>query len=160
MESSRSYVDILEKTLESKLQYLRGLMEATGQQEVLIRKEEIDSDSFVACISRKEELLTKIEAADDGFEAIYSRVKVELEEHGDVYREEIPRLQKLITQITEESVALQASEQRNHNQMQAYFARKKKEIKDFHVNNKTVSNYYRNMADKHQGQSYFLDSKK
>ncbi|MEG1457936.1 MAG: hypothetical protein RSJ40_01390, partial [Acetivibrio sp.] len=125
-----------------------------------IEKETIESEEFENIIRQKDELLIELDKADDGFEIIFDKVKQELSEHGSQYPEEIEKLQKLIQKITDKSVKLQGMEQRNSRNMEQVLNKKKTEIKEFHVNHRTVSSYYKNMANQYDGKSFFMDRKK
>ena len=156
----RSYIIILKDTLEKKVSILNQLLEITLRQEKYI-SENLDSvDEFEETYTAKGTLIEQLNKLDEGFELIYENVKEELSVNQIQYREEILYLQDLIRQITERSTELQAIEMRNKNKIEAYFSKRKKEIKGYKVNSKTASSYYKNMADQHDGESYFYDKKK
>lgn len=157
---NRSYISILRDTLERKVAILNQLLDITRLQEKYISENLNDETEFEQAYTTKETLIEKLNKLDEGFELIYEHVKEELSVNQIQYKEEILRLQELIRQVTEKSTKIQAIELRNKSKMEAYFSKRKKEIKGYKVNNKTATSYYKNMADQHQGESYFYDKKK
>lgn len=160
MEGNRTYIVVLRDTLKKKLVVLNDLLELTNFQNKLLNENKADTEEFEGTLTSKQEMLERLEQADDGFEMIYNRVKEELTHHASTYKEDIVVLQELITQITEKSVSLQTAEHRNHGLMEIYFAQKKREIRESKLSQKTVSRYYQHMADSYKEQSYFMDKKK
>lgn len=160
MEENRTYIVVLTDTLKKKLVVLNDLLDLTNFQNRLLNEKKADTDEFAGTLISKEEMIDRLEQADDGFEMIYGRVRDELTNHASAYKEEIVVLQQLITQITEKSVSLQTAERRNHGLMEIYFSEKKREIRESKMSQKTVSRYYQHMADSYKEQSYFMDKKK
>ncbi len=157
---NQTYVSILVATLRKKDSVLNELIILTDQQKEMIDKGDVSTDVFESFLSRKDSLIQELNRLDEGFEAIYERVKQELTTHGALFKDEIIEMQNLIGKITDKSVTLQTAEKRNQSSMEAFFAGRRKEIKDYHVNHRTVTSYYKSMANTHQGQSYFMDKKK
>lgn len=162
MENSNqndTYLNLLEDALKKKNIVLDKLLLLTQEQETLISAGNVEEEEFLLVIDKKEEQISLINQLDEGFDQLYQRVKNELIESKDKYVTQIVALQVLIREITDKSVRLQTCEVRNRNKLEHYLQTKRKEIKDFKVNNKTVSNYYKNMNVQQQ-ESYFFDKKK
>lgn len=155
-----TYIHILMDTLNKKNILLEKLLDITSLQENYINDHIPDMDLFEQTLSEKENYINQINQLDVGFEKIYGYVKEELSAKRIEYREYIENLQELIRQITDKSAKMQASELRNKLKMEAYLLSKKKEIKNFKINSKTASNYYKNMNNQQVLGSYFLDKKK
>jgi len=146
-------------TLTKKNDILDRLVQITLLQEKYIAITPFDMDKFDQTLSDKELIIEMLNQLDDGFEKVYDHVKDEINSNRIQYKKEILQLQELIKQSTEKSVKLQTLEMRNRNKLETCFSSKKAEIKKFKMNSQTASSYYKNMADQHQGQSYFLDKK-
>jgi hypothetical protein len=155
-----AYIHILRDTLEKKVSVLDQLLVATLLQEKYLTENPNDMKDFEQAYTVKETLLEQLGKLDEGFELIYEHVREELSNHPVYQREEILNLQELIRQVTEKSTQIQAIEIRNKNRLDSYFSKQKEEIKSYKVNSKTASSYYKNMADQHNGESYFYDKKK
>jgi flagellar biosynthesis/type III secretory pathway chaperone len=155
-----TYMALLEASLTKKSNILDHLIVLSKEQEIEISRETMDEDHFEGIFQKKDELIETILKLDDGFEQVYQRVKEELNSHPGSYQKEIGRLTSLITEITDKGVSLQAIELRNKSNLEMYLQRKRKVIRDSKVSMKSANNYYKNMANQNQQQSYFFDKKK
>ena len=77
----------------------------------------------------------------------------------DAYKNQIKRIQELITKVTEKSVSIQAKESRNKKLVEEYFSKKKHEIRQGRQASKTVLNYYKSMSDTSAISSQIMDQK-
>lgn len=155
-----TYMTLLEASLIKKSNTLDQLILLSKEQEFEINQETMDEDKFENIFDKKDELIQTILKLDEGFEQVYQRVKEELNNHPGSYQKEIARLSHLITEITDKGVSLQAIELRNKANLELYLQRKRKGIRDSKVSMKSANNYYKNMANQNQQQSYFFDKKK
>lgn len=155
------YVKILVDTLKKKKETLEILTELTKEQEQLLKAEHFSMEAFETAMDKKEIVIQGLNQLDDGFEAFYKRLEMVIRTEKDTYREELMAAQKLIGEITDMSVRLQAMEARNKEKLAMEFANERQEIRQFKVSSQTAGKYYQNMANQHQtGQSYFMDRKK
>lgn len=155
----KTYLSLLEDSLKKKNRLLDQLLKLTQEQEKLIKEEDIEDDKFDKTIEEKEPLIEKVTDLNVGFEQVYNRIKEGLVSNKDKYHEEIQSLQRLIQELTDKGVRLQALEKRNKVNIELYLKDKRNDIKNFKLSNKTVSNYYKNMANQSQEESYFFDKK-
>lgn len=155
-----TYIALLEASLIKKSDTLDHLLLLSKEQEIEIGRETMDEDRFEEIFQKKDKLVETILKLDDGFEQVFQRVKEELNGHPGSYQKEIGRLTNLITEITDKGVALQAIELRNKTNLELYLQRKRKGIRDSKMSMKSANNYYKNMANQNQQESYFFDKKK
>lgn len=155
-----TYIALLEASLIKKSKILDQLILLTKQQEDLISQDTINESLFYQTIDKKEPLIQEILYLDKGFEEVFQRVKEEISVNRSFYHNKIIQLQELIKDITEKGINLQVLEKRNKAKLDAYLQAKRKKIKDFNVNSKSVSSYYNNMANQNKQESYFFDKKK
>jgi len=148
------------QSLNKKKEVLEKIIDYTIEQELVLSENEVDLDKFGDLINDKQKWIEQLNLLDTGFEKLFERVKEEFQLHREMYQEEIVEMQQLIKKITDLGVILQTSELRNKVRFEQYSAYKKKEIRAFKMSNTSASKYYNNMANQHQGQSYFLDKKK
>lgn len=154
------YVQIMVESLEKKKGILEALIELGKKQEAAFLTNPFDADEFDRMLEENETYLKALEKVEDGFEQMYKRVQVPLKENKESFKAEIQRAQKLISEITQKAVSLEALETRVKSQISMYLNTERKEIKKAVVSKKIATNYYKNMANHHQeGQSYFLDKK-
>lgn len=153
-------MNVLADSLQRKYSILQSILELTKKQEVLLKEDTFDETEFLKTISDKQVFINKMEELDNGFEAIYTRVKSELVASREQYQDEIKKMKQLITQVTEIGIDIEALEKRNKVQMDKVLVNRKQKIKDLRLNNNVANSYYRNMANHQYNQSYFLDKKK
>ncbi len=156
---NQTYFILLKDTSKKKIGVLQELLKYTLIQEKIIDQGDIEKEEFLDTISEKEKQLNILLQLDDGFEQVYQRIKDSLLKYPKYFEAEVKELKDLITIITDLNIKLQALEKRNKTKMDNVLIKKRLEIKNFKANNQMVSNYYKNMANQHQGQAYFLDKK-
>ncbi len=158
--NSTTCIYILKDTIKKKNSLLEDIIVIVKQQELILGKDEVDLDLFDEYIDKKQILIDKLIELDNGFEIIYNRVRDELKNHSTSYSNEIADLQALIRGFSEKSLLIQNIEKTNHSLVVNYFTKRKREVKEFKTSNEMVNNYYKNMTNVFQQESYFLDKKK
>jgi tRNA U55 pseudouridine synthase TruB len=158
--AKQTYIKLLADTLKRKTEVLGIVLELTKQQEDIITSEPLDEEEFLRIVDEKEEQINTLIKLDDGFEQLYQSVKEELVTGRDKYIDDIVSMQELIAGITDASVELQAREKRNKASMEAYFATKRKDIRNSRASNRAVTNYYKSITKQQASQSIFYDKKK
>ena len=153
---SLSSAQILVESLEKKSRILDQVIKENEIQEQLFKQETLDMEALDASSDRMGELAEKLELLDDGFEAVYDRIKKELTENKSAYRAEI----KLIAQITEKVVGINAARMRNKHQAESHFRRNRQQIGQASSKMKVTQNYYNNMNRLNYVDPKFYDSKK
>lgn len=155
------YVDMMVDSLERKKRVLSRLLEQTREQESLLRDEEMDPDRFREIVDEKEEQIDELNKLDEGFDRLFQSVEREIQSNRSLYKAQIQKMQKLIGEVSEMGIQIQALEHQNSGHFKVYLANQRKNIRKFHLNNKTASSYYQNMANVHKPeQSYFFNEKK
>ena len=155
----RTYLKLLEDSLQKKEQQLEVLLYLSNEQKRVLSEEPFSMEKFSELMDQKEPCIEQIATFDYGFEGIYNRLKPVFEKDKAPYQQEIERLQQLIKRITEASVQLKALEEQNKSRLEMRLHEHKKEIKTFKQSSKTVSSYYKNMVGTQTNQSYFMDKK-
>ena len=123
-------------------------------------KENSDLEEFDRIVSYKEKLIREIQVLDGGFEKLYERIKDDLLAEKKQYASEIKKMQSLIEDVTELSVAIQASEQRNKQLVEQYFSYTRGKIRQAKKSVKVASEYYKSMNRMNYVDSALLDKKK
>lgn len=159
MSENKTYSNVLITSLKKKLSLLEDIYAITKKQEEILKQEISTVEDMNETIEQKEILIQELNKVTDGFETIYKRVKEALDKNKDSYKNEILQMQGLIKKITDLSVKLQAKEIRNKEAMEVFLVKRKNEIKSLKTSNNTAEKYYQNMANRHRGQSYFVDKR-
>lgn len=154
-----SYLNVLEESLQSKLQIMAKIQEYNLRQQEIFQAQEADLQEYDKYVDRKGALIDELLALDNGFETLYRNVEQELQGNRQKYAEQIRRLQELVTRVTEESVTIQAQEARNKQTVEGYFRKERSNIAQNRKNSKAAYDYYKSMNNSHVNSSQFLDSK-
>ena len=142
---------ILSDSLDKKIDVLKRIQKYNEEQEKAFSETTPDMDSFDKALEEKEKLIQEVLKLDQGFEALYEKVRAELEQNRAAYKEQIAELQRKITVITELSNAVQAKEARNKKLIEQYFTKQKGNIKQSRQRSKVAYGYQQNMSSQNGG---------
>ena len=155
----QNYINILEESLEKKNKVLGDMLSLSEQQAAII-SDDMDLSELDPFIEKKGELIEALEKLDEGFETVYERVSEDLKGNKEKYADKIKHMQSLIQQITEKSTAISSQEERNKSKLQAFFGKKRNEVKEGRMNSKVAMNYYKVQSNSGFVDSQFMDDKK
>lgn len=153
------YMDMLVDCLEKKNQILDNLIVLNKKQTALIQDEEFSLSEFDKCVEEKGILIDNILKLDSGFEGLYNKVGKTVADNPSAYKEQLDRMQKLITEVTEKSVSIQAEEERNKAMIEKRFSRERNRIKSGRSQSKVAMDYYNSMNKLNHVDSQFWDKK-
>lgn len=159
MAEIRQYVEILQESLEKKKKVLQTILEENTKQEEVLKKDG-GMEEFDNIVKTKGRLLRELKRLDKGFEKVYDRVKETLPEEKESYKDEIACMQRLISEITDLSVRIQTSEQRNKQLVENYFSHTKGKIRQAKMSVRVASNYYKSMSGANYVGVHLMDRKK
>ena len=155
-----SSAQILVESLEKKSRILDEIIKENEAQEILFKQDQLDMEALDASADRMGELAEKLELLDEGFEAVYDRIRQELIDNKSAYRQEIRRMQELIAVITEKVVGINAARMRNKTQAENQFKKSRQQIGRASSRMKASQNYYNNMNRLNFVDPQFYDNKK
>ena len=153
------YMDMLVECLEKKNQILDKLTILNKSQTMLIQNEDFSLNEFDKCVEEKGILIDNILKLDSGFEGLYNKVGKIVADNPTEYKEQLSKMQKLIMEITEKSVSIQAEEERNKVLIESRFNREKNRIKSGRSSSRVAMDYYNNMNKLNHVDSQFWDKK-
>lgn len=159
MKEIGQYLEILKESLEKKKGILEAVLEKNEEQAQAV-KEDKNQEIFGRIVEEKAGLIEELGRLDDGFEQLYNRIREELVPNKERFRKEIAILQKLISQVTDLSVRIQASEKRNRKLAEDYFFRERDRLQKSHKSVKAASDYYRAMSRVNYVDPQLMDKKK
>lgn len=158
---SEQYLDILEESLKKKIEVLDAIILKNEEQKKILEAEEFDPEEFDQNTEEKGKLIDRLNLLDSGFEKVFERVKEELESNKEAHRDQIHRLQDAIRTITEKSVFIQTTEERNRATVEQKFRKEHEKIQLGKNSMKVAKQYYNNMHGISAGGStVFVDNKK
>jgi len=158
---SNPYISILIESLEKKSEVLDRVMENDAEQVRIISEESPDLDKLRENVDRIGEYAIELEKLDDGFESVYAKVREELLGNKQAHADEIRRLKELITEVTEKSVKVQTTEERNKNAVIQMFKNERRKLGARRQSARVLNDYkyMMNSMEKH-AEPFFMDSKK
>ena len=140
---TESYLDMMEDSLRDKIEVLNEIVkENETQKEILESTTEFDEKGFDEAISRKGELIRRVDNLNDGFESVYERVKEELDQNKEKHKERIRIFQDLIRQITDLSNSIEAGEKRNSALAKNYFSVARNKMNQGRKSSQAALDYY------------------
>lgn len=156
---TEKYLDVMEESLEKKIQILAKIREYDLRQQEILQAQDVELEKFDECVDRKDELIGELAALDSGFEALYENLSRELQGSREKYAERIRRLQKLVSDVMDQSVAIQAQEARNKKLVEDYFRRERKQLNQTRKSSRAAYDYYKSMSQSNAAPPQFMDSK-
>lgn len=157
---SEQYLNILQESLEKKLSVLDEILRISHKQSDILTMEPVDFEQFDRCVDDKDICIEQLEKLDEGFEMVYEKVKQELHAHREQYAAWIADTQKMIAQIMERSVAIQAQEARNKQAVEQVLQKERRGYGKGKRSAKAAMDYYRHMSNTQVVDPQFMDQKK
>lgn len=140
-----NYLSLLKDSLKKKEMILIDLLDLSQKQADIVKTESVDWDEFNKIVDDKAEKIDRLMELDEGFESLFSNIKVQLSGNESKYSNEIKILKELIKSVTEKSASLQALEMRNKALIEGTFSKTRNEIKQSKLGQKAAINYYNRM---------------
>lgn len=157
---ANEYIQMLAESLVKKSEILSELITKTNTQKEVVSAAEVDWDAFDVIVEDKGNLVEELVKLDDGFDALYARIKEELTANKAAYKDEIVKMQALIQEVTDKSTELQAMEHRNKALIEQRFAESKKAIKQSKMGSKAAMEYYQRMNNLKNIDPHLMDKKR
>ena len=154
------YITIMLQSLHKKEKVLNSIIQINKRHKEELENPSLDPDDFDKTVEEKSELIEQLELLDNGFEKLYEKVRKELQENKELYKNEILQMKGSIRALTEKSMEIQAQEARNKQLMEQKFTSVKKQVREIRSSQKVVNQYYKNMMKKGYVEPHFLDNKK
>lgn len=160
MEQTKTYVVIMQESLERKERYLMELLELTKEQEAIANQKKFDEDAFGEIVDKKDVLIHNINEIDKGFTAVYERVRTEVLDNQTTYRNELQAMQNSIRLCVDLGMQIEAIEERNKQALTKVFAKGFRGIKQAKQSKQAATKYYQNMSSGTVNDSMLYDRKK
>lgn len=154
------YVQILIESLEKKIEVLDKVMVLNKEQARLSSIQPMDMKAYDETMEQKGVLIDEINRLDEGFSTTFEHVKEEMTNHKEEYALQIARLQDLIRETVDKSVAVEAQEKRNRAALEAVFRAKRQEIKQLKCSTATATKYYKAMSRINNVDPQLMDRRK
>ena len=155
-----NYLMIMIQSLKKKIEVLDCIIDANERQKMGLEDPSLDPDDFDKIVEEKSKYIEHLDLLDQGFDKLFERVKVQLNDNREFYKNEIKEMQILITTVTEKSNKIQVQEARNKDLMTQKFAKVHKQARDVRASQQAVNQYYQNMKKLNYIDPQFMDNKK
>ena len=153
-------LDMLEDNLNKKLGIMIKIQEENVKQsKILSDADNVDPDAFDKTLDIKGDYIDELNAIDDGFQSLFERVKAEVENHKDLYKDQIIRMQKLISDITATGASIETQERNNKSLAEKYFSGEREKLSVGKKNSIAAFNYYQTMSKSKDIPPQFMDQK-
>ena len=142
------YLKLMIENLQKKQDLYNVLLEKTVRQNECIAKKDQDSANwpqFEVLMIEKESAIEKVEEIDTAFDNMFARVKSELDNNKDEYKDLIKVLQEAITKLTDTGVKISSVEERNRSEIERIMTAAKAGIGKARKNLKATSGYIASM---------------
>lgn len=154
------YLNSLIEGLKAKEKMLDELTALTERQQTIVSGEKIDWDAFDAIVDEKADIIEKLNQNDEGFTAVFDRIKDDLKSQMGKYSSYIEQIKSGIANVTNKSTSLMALEQRTKTRVENAFKRQKKEYNNSKTSSRVATNYYNAMNKMNFVDPQLMDSKK
>lgn len=154
------YLNSLIEGLKAKENMLDELTALTEKQQTIVSGEKIDWDAFDAIVDEKSDIIEKLNQNDEGFTAVFDRIKDDLKSQMGKYSSYIDQIKSGIANVTNKSTSLMALEQRTKTRVENAFKRQKKEYNNSKTSSRVATNYYNAMNKMNFVDPQLMDSKK
>ncbi len=154
------YLNSLIEGLKAKEKMLDELTALTEKQQTIVSGEKIDWDAFDAIVDEKSDIIEKLNQNDEGFTAVFDRIKDDLKSQMGKYSSYIDQIKSGIANVTNKSTSLMALEQRTKTRVENAFKRQKKEYNNSKTSSRVATNYYNAMNRMNFVDPQLMDSKK
>lgn len=153
-------IQILLDTLKKKTDILNAIELKCNEQAKLLADRECSMEEIDRTMDEKSELIDQLTKLDAGFETLYGKIREEIMQNKDVYKEEIREIQKSISVIMEKSASIEVLESRNKLAIESLFRNRKKELQHKKTASSVARRYYNTAKNLNAVNPQFMDKKK
>mgnify|MGYP000691768394 FL=1 len=122
-----NYLQMMIDSLNKKKKILTRIIELNEEQDAILSEPVLDDAMFDSNMKAKGDCIDGLDRLDEGFQALFNRVRDEINNNKAMYTEEIAVMKKLITEVTEHGAKIEVQEARNKVKVEAMFRRERQE---------------------------------
>lgn len=153
-------LQLLIESLEKKKGILSDILTKSRLQGEIASADDFEAEQFDMLADEKSELLILMDELDQGFDAIFNRIRDELLLNKDKYKKEIGRMQELIRETVDLGAQIHATEARTKDSVSRVLKNNRQELLKRKTSSKSVRDYYKANSQLNFVGSYFIDQKK
>jgi len=156
---SEHYISMLIESQKKKKKVLERIINLNKQQRNLLLDQDTGPDELERNIDQKGAAIEELSMLDNGFQQVFDKVKEELDQNREKYRDDIIELQGLIKEITALGQTIESQELRNKELMVNKFAFVRERVKTVRSTARAISTY-NSMNNNSFGEAQLWDNKK
>ena len=118
-----NYLQMMIDSLNKKKDILTRIVALNDEQDAILSTTILDDAAFDSNMKAKGDCIDGLDRLDEGFQALFNRVRDEINNNKAMYTEEIAVMKKLITEVTELGAKIEVQEARNKVKVEAMFRR-------------------------------------
>lgn len=160
MEKEKDYIHIMVESLQKKKKILSQIIEMNKQQKILLQDANLSPEELEKNMVYKGNLVEQLNLLDSGFEKLFDRVRMVMQQNKVQYADEIRQMQELIKEITAQTNTIQTQEIRNREEATRKFVGVRQQVKGVRNSQKVVKQYYQNMMSQKNTMACVVDDKK
>lgn len=149
------YLKLLIDVLESKNKLLKEILALTLSQTSILQNEQSNIDDFMAVIDKKKSLIDVINEKDEGFKSIYLKIKPDLINQTDRYKDIIYTLKQKVVEIGDLDIAITVQEEKNKMLFSKRVHHAKPVSKGLSMNNRAITAYHNSINNKNDYKGLF-----
>lgn len=111
-----NYLQMMIDSLNKKKDILTRIVALNDEQDAILSTTILDDAAFDSNMKAKGDCIDGLDRLDEGFQALFNRVRDEINNNKAMYTEEIAVMKKLITEVTELGAKIEVQEARNQSQ--------------------------------------------
>ena len=155
-----NYLHILQESLEKKCMILDQIEEKSKEQSEMIKQDIFSMENIDQNMDEKAMLISQMTQLDNGFDTLYNKIRSEIVKDKNPYKDDILKIQKLISAIMEKSSSIEALEARNKISIEEKFKQERQNLKSKKNVSNIAYNYYKTANKLDFLTPQFLDQKK
>ena len=155
----KQYLSVLIDSLKKKNVLLDDVHRISKQQNELLQQSTVDFEHYDQSVDEKDKFVQQLVKIEDGFELIYDKIKDELPQRKEEFKEEVQQLQEYIALIMEKSMTIQALENRNQQMVQQALQEERKRLGEGRRSSKVAMDYYQSVNKNTVSPPQFMDEK-
>lgn len=121
-----NYLQMMIDSLNKKKDILTRIIALNEEQDNILSTSILDDAAFDSNMKAKGDCIDGLDRLDEGFQALFNRVRDEINNNKAMYTEEIAVMKKLITEVTELGAKIEVQEARNKVKVEAMFRRERR----------------------------------
>jgi hypothetical protein len=148
------------ESLEKKIDVLSQIIDIDDRQLKYALEQPMNVEGFDTAMDEKDVKIEELNKIDEGFTSTYELVKDEVQNHPELYKEKIHKMQELIKISVEKTMSVEAKEKRNKAAMENAISLQRREMRSKRISATAAARYYKTANKINSVDPQLMDKKK